>query len=122
VDILGPILQDVNNENEGLINFVRGEGREWKLGDSNHSNPVVVGPPNEAPTLMGDGYQDFMDTWVDRRKVVYVGANDGMLHCFDVLTGEEVWGFIPYNLQLLGKGILQETFMWTGVRWLPMFT
>jgi Tfp pilus tip-associated adhesin PilY1 len=21
-----------------------------------------------------------------------------MLHCFDVLTGEEVWGFIPYNL------------------------
>jgi Tfp pilus tip-associated adhesin PilY1 len=30
--------------------------------------------------------------------VVYVGANDGMLHCFDVLTGEELWGFIPYNL------------------------
>jgi hypothetical protein len=98
VDTLGPILQDVNNDNEGLINFIRGEGREWKLGDSNHSNPIVVGPPDEAPTIMGDGYQDFMNTWVDRRKVVYVGANDGMLHCFDVLTGEEVWGFIPYNL------------------------
>ncbi|NOR21816.1 MAG: hypothetical protein GQ476_03870, partial [Candidatus Aminicenantes bacterium] len=98
VDTLGPILQDVNNDNEGLINYVRGEGREWKLGDSNHSNPVVVSPPDGAATQMGDGYQDFMNTWVDRRKVVYVGANDGMLHCFDVLTGEELWGFIPYNL------------------------
>ncbi|MBA7616845.1 hypothetical protein ES703_24145 [subsurface metagenome] len=98
VGILGPILQDVNNDNEGLIGFIRGEGREWKLGDSNHSNPIVVGPPDEAPTLMGEGYQDFMNTWEDRRKVVYAGANDGMIHCFDVLTGEELWGFIPYNL------------------------
>ena len=98
VGILGPILQDVNNDNEGLIDFIRGEGREWKLGDSNHSNPIVVGPPDEAPTIMGDGYQEFMSTWEDRRKVVYVGSNDGMLHCFDVLTGEELWGFIPYNL------------------------
>ncbi|NIM59762.1 MAG: PQQ-binding-like beta-propeller repeat protein [Candidatus Aminicenantes bacterium] len=98
VAILGPILQDVNNDNEGLIDFIRGEGREWKLGDSNHSNPVVVGPPDEAPTIMGEGYAEFMNTWADRRKVVYVGSNDGMIHCFDVLTGEELWGFIPYNL------------------------
>jgi hypothetical protein len=98
IDILGPILQDVNNDNLGLIDFIRGEGREWKLGDSNYSNPIVVGPPDEAPTLMGDGYQEFMNTWQDRRKVLYVGANDGMIHCFDVLTGEELWGFIPYNL------------------------
>jgi len=98
VDILGPILQDVNNDNEGLINYIRGEGREWKLGDSNHSNPIVVGPPDESAVQMGDEYQEFMNTWEDRRKVVYVGANDGMIHCFDVLTGEELWGFIPYNL------------------------
>jgi hypothetical protein len=98
VDLLGPKLQDVNNDNEGLINFIRGEGREWKLADSDHSNPVVVGPPDESAIQMGDEYQDFMNTWADRRKVVYMGANDGMLHCFDVLTGEELWGFIPYNL------------------------
>jgi len=96
--ILGPILQDVNNDNDLLIDVIRGEGREWKLGDSNHSNPIVVGPPDETPALMGDGYLEFMNTWEDRRKVVYVGANDGMIHCFDVLTGEELWGFIPYNL------------------------
>jgi len=98
VGTLGPILQDVNNDNEGLINFIRGEGRDWKLGDSNHSNPIVIGPPIENPSLMGGGYQDFTLTWINRRKVLYLGANDGMLHCFDALTGEELWAFIPYNL------------------------
>ncbi|MFQ6108969.1 MAG: PilC/PilY family type IV pilus protein, partial [Candidatus Aminicenantales bacterium] len=98
VGTLGPILQDVNNDNEGLIRFVRGEGRTWKLGDINHSNPLVVGPPGGLASQMGDGYSDFKSNWQDRRKVVYVGANDGMIHCFDALTGEETWAFIPYNL------------------------
>jgi Tfp pilus tip-associated adhesin PilY1 len=96
--LLGPVLDDVNNDNIGLINFIRGEGREWKLGDINHSNPIVVGPPNEPSNVMGDGYLDFINDWNDRPKVMYVGTNDGMLHCFDLLTGEELWGFIPYNL------------------------
>jgi len=98
VDTLGPILQDVNNDNEGLINFIRGEGRSWKLGDINHFNPIVVGPPDGISSLMGDGYEEFKQTWANRTKVVYVGANDGMLHCFDARTGEELWAFIPYNL------------------------
>lgn len=116
VGVLGPILQDVNNDNEGLINFIRGEGREWKLGDSNHSNPIVVGPPFEAPQKMGDGYQDFINAWEDRRKVLYIGANDGMIHCFDVLTGEELWGFIPYNL-LPRMRDMWEVFPSTGQRY-----
>jgi outer membrane protein assembly factor BamB len=98
VATLGPLLQDVNNDNTGLIEFVRGEGRYWKLGDINHSNPVAVGAPDENPSAMGSGYESFATDNQDRRKVVYVGANDGMLHCFDALTGEEIWGFIPYNL------------------------
>ncbi len=98
VDVLGPILQDYNNDNEGLIGFVRGEGRPWKLGDINHSNPVVVGPPDGQPDLKGAEYDTFMTDWEDRTKVLYVGANDGMIHCFDVLTGEELWAYIPYNL------------------------
>ena len=95
---LGPILQDVNNDNAGLIDFIRGEGRDWKLGDINHSQLIVVGPPDETPGLMGAGYDTFLTSNQNRRKVVYVGANDGMIHCFDALTGEEIWGFIPYNL------------------------
>ncbi|MBS3818568.1 VCBS repeat-containing protein [bacterium] len=91
-------LDDDNNDEEGLIQFVRGEDRDWKLGDINHSNPAVVGPPDSTPSLMGPGYEDFVTTWEDRQKVMYVGANDGMLHCFDVVTGEELWGYIPHNL------------------------
>jgi len=95
---LAPLLNDQQNDNAGLINFVRGEGRYWKLGDINHSNPIVVGHPSGVASQMGAGYEDFLIDYRDRRQVLYVGANDGMLHCFDVLTGEELWAFIPYNL------------------------
>jgi len=95
---LEPLLQDVQGDDDGLIEFIRGEGRDWKLGDINHSNPVVIGPPIGVATQMGAGYDAFKLAWADRRKVLYVGANDGMLHCFDVLTGQELWGFIPYNM------------------------
>jgi hypothetical protein len=91
-------LQDVNNDNAGLIDFVRGKDRYWKMGDINHSTPIVIGPPSEDPAYMGTGYAEFQQAYAGRPKVLYVGANDGMLHCFDTATGEELWGFIPYNL------------------------
>ncbi|HPW17967.1 MAG TPA: PilC/PilY family type IV pilus protein [Candidatus Aminicenantes bacterium] len=91
-------LKDVNNDNAGLVDFVRGRDRYWKLGDINHSTPVVVGPPDEDSAYMGTGYAEFKTAYSSRPKVIYVGANDGMLHCFDIRTGEELWGFIPYNL------------------------
>jgi hypothetical protein len=91
-------LKDVNNDNAGLVDFVRGANRYWKLGDINHSTPVVIGPPSEDSAYMGAGYADFKTAYASRPKVLYVGANDGMLHCFDVATGEELWAFIPYNL------------------------
>jgi len=93
-----PALGDYNNDNAGLVDFVRGTGRYWKLGDINHSSPVVVGPPEEDATYMGAGYAEFKLAQADRTKVLYVGANDGMLHCFDISTGEELWAFIPWNL------------------------
>jgi hypothetical protein len=98
VDLLTPFLQDPNNDNDGLIDFIRGKDRDWKLGDLNHSTPVVVGPPNQVASLMGAGYSDFIKAKENRTKVLYVGANDGMLHCFNVTTGAELWAFIPYNL------------------------
>lgn len=98
VGALAWFLQDVNNDNDGLINFVRGKDRYWKMGDVNHSTPVVTGPPSEDSLIMGAGYAEFKEAYAMRQKVLYVGANDGMLHCFDTATGEELWGFIPYNL------------------------
>jgi hypothetical protein len=99
VGTLASFLQENNGLNADLINFVRGNGRYWKLGDVDHSNPVVVGPPDTNSPLMGQtGYAAFAAAQANRTKVVYVGANDGMLHCFRVTDGAELWGFVPYNL------------------------
>ncbi len=91
-------LNDYQNNNAGLIQFVRGEGRDWILGDINHSNPAICGAPEGEEIKMGAGYAAFMEAWKDRPKVLFVGANAGMIHCFSVLTGEELWAYIPYNL------------------------
>ena len=98
VATLGPILGDQNNDNEGLIDFIRAGGRDWKLGDINHSNPILVAPPDGDPNIMGSDYAGFKEIHKERRKVIIVGANDGLLHCFDATTGEELWAYIPYNL------------------------
>ncbi|MDD8026078.1 MAG: PilC/PilY family type IV pilus protein [Acidobacteriota bacterium] len=95
---LASLLADSNNDNAGLIEFVRGVGRDWKMGSILHSNPVILGPPAGDAVAMGTGYSAFMQTWAGRTPVVFLGANDGMLHCFDVATGAELWGYIPYNL------------------------
>lgn len=67
--------------------------RGWRLGPIIHSTPVVVGAP--ANYLIDETYQDFYNDHDSRRKMVYVGANDGMLHAFDANTGEERWAFVP---------------------------
>ncbi len=67
-----------------IIHYIRGSNESgyrdrkgWKLGDIAYSTPLVS------------------------NNRVYIGANDGMLHAFDIDTGEEIWAFIPNNL--LGK-------------------
>ncbi len=95
---LGPILNDPNNDAAGLINFVRGVGRTWKLGDIDHSTPVMVGPPSGSADQMGAGYATYKEARADRIKVLYVGANDGMLHAFDARDGNELWAYVPGNL------------------------
>ncbi len=70
VDQLAPHLSDFQNDNSGLIDFIRGEGRDWKLGDVNHSNPVVIGPPDGASVIMGAGYDLFMGEWEARTKTL----------------------------------------------------
>jgi hypothetical protein len=98
VGTLDDLLQDNDADNEGLIDFIRGEGRDWKLGDIQHSNPVLLGPPSLEAGTMGSGYLEFAQALAGRMKVLFVGANDGMLHCFNATTGEEIWGYIPHNL------------------------
>lgn len=86
-----------------LINFIRGDEiaglrtrmlevpvgsgnyKVWKLGDPIHSTPTVVGAPKARYDLaFGDPtYTAFYAKYRNRRQVVYVGANDGMLHAFN---------------------------------------
>jgi type IV pilus assembly protein PilY1 len=90
-------------ERDDLLDFVRGQGiyhptsgtegtkRDWILGDIIHSQPAVV---------------------YDRagsKNVLFVGANDGFLHCFvdndkntpETIADDEVheqWAFVPRDL------------------------
>jgi Tfp pilus tip-associated adhesin PilY1 len=54
-------------------------------------------PPSLDPPPDSD-YPGFADANKNRRSVIWVGANDGMLHGIDARLGKEVWAFVPFNL------------------------
>jgi len=86
-----------------LVNFLRGQDpvdkdgmrlyreRDKVLGDFIHSQPIYVKNPPFG--FLDDGYAAYKQT--SRDAIVYAAANDGMLHAFDALTGEERWAYIP---------------------------
>lgn len=63
------------------------------LGDVIDAAPVYVKAP---PFRYTDaGYTTFRTSNASRTGVVYVAANDGMLHAFNATTGSELWAFVP---------------------------
>ncbi|HEX5758527.1 MAG TPA: PilC/PilY family type IV pilus protein [Thermoanaerobaculia bacterium] len=62
-----------------------GDDVPYVLGDVFHSNPVVTGGPSNALFFANNvnGYREFAEKHRFRRKMLVVGANDGMLHVFD---------------------------------------
>src|SRR5690606_27642417 len=54
----------------------------WRLGDIINSSPVVIGAPSgDYDRRYGDStYLAYKQQYENRRQVVYVGGNDGMLH------------------------------------------
>jgi type IV pilus assembly protein PilY1 len=66
------------------------------LGDIVHSTPLLVGLPSVA--VSGPGYDTFLARYAARRKAIYVGANDGMLHAFDRSDGVELFAYVPNAL------------------------
>lgn len=77
--------------------------RALPLGAIISSTPAVMDPPSLDPPPDADyGRPEAADSYAgshkDRRSIIFVGANDGMLHAIDARTGYEVWAFIPYNL------------------------
>ncbi|TQV71198.1 hypothetical protein FKG94_20145 [Exilibacterium tricleocarpae] len=72
-----------------------------RLGDIVNSSPVFVGAPRARYPDAIEGtepekaYSKYVKDNASRPQVVYVGANDGMLHAFDAETGDELMGYIP---------------------------
>jgi len=78
--------------------------RSTVLGDIIHSAATFVGAPNQLYDF--DNYSAYAVANANRRPVVYVGSNDGMLHGFDAsintngsaiagTTGNELIAYVP---------------------------
>ena len=101
---------------EARLNYLRGDrtyeasaqvtytfrNRASLLGDIINSSPTFVKLPNNNwpnhspfPSSSGNAYTDFQVSQISRSGMVYVGANDGMLHGFSETTGEELIAYIP---------------------------
>jgi type IV pilus assembly protein PilY1 len=75
-----------------------GRAIDNRLGDILSSPPLYVGPPRRfyPDGLEAAAYSAFRDgTAKNRKSVVYVGANDGMLHALDAANGGELFAYIP---------------------------
>lgn len=95
-----------------------GDDEVWKLGDIVHSTPVSISkPPDNFHVIYSDeSYLTYYNAFKDRETVVYLGANDGMLHAFtswkynsttkqytqpsgtSESIGDEIWAYIPQGL------------------------
>lgn len=96
--------------NSDLVNYVRGdtskEGRKpggvfrnrlSRLGDIVNSNPVFVRENIDLryEDLGIPGYREFVEYKAARNGVLFVGANDGMLHAFRDSDGRELFAYVP---------------------------
>ncbi len=99
-----------------LIDFIRGDDsepsfreRESLLGDIVNSSPIYVGPPGMFyPDYglygeTGKRYSSFWQAHKTRTPMLYVGANDGMLHAFNATagqsnSGQEIFAYIPESV------------------------
>lgn len=99
------------NYGQALLNYLRGDRtneaqnngsyifrqRASVLGDIMGSSPIYVPAPYRTypDSLEPSPYSTFRNTYANRTPVVYVGANDGMLHGFNAATGVELFAYIP---------------------------
>lgn len=106
----GTCARDVNGDSDSVADDDLDKSlrkRASRLGDIFGSVPLVVGVPTTSwpstapfPTAAGETFADFKADLIaaPRMEVVYVGANDGMLHGFNAETGREVLAYLPASL------------------------
>ncbi len=98
-------LQPGDNLGQSRLNYLRGDtsqeqrnggafrNRTHLLGDIVDSQPLYIGAPNG--TYFTSSYFNFETSEANRTPVIYVGANDGMLHAFNANNGNEMFAFVP---------------------------
>ena len=94
-----------------LLSFIRGDrtnegptsatGKYFRqrtsvLGDIVDAEAVYVKTPMFS--YADSGYSTYKTNNATRQGMVYVGANDGMLHAFNSTTGQEAWAYVPQTL------------------------
>lgn len=99
------------------------------MGDIFHSNPQVIGGPANTLYFQRDlfGYRDFVELHAKRRKVLLLGANDGMLHAFDAGqfrvveeptrlvaafdngSGKEIFAYVPRSALPTLRGLATQS-------------
>lgn len=85
-----------DSANEGTGNNYRVRKNGFKLGDIVDSGPIYVGAPPFLPDYLGaTSHSAYRAAKVSRTPMIYVGANDGMLHGFDEVTGQEKLAYVP---------------------------
>ncbi|HEY4081428.1 MAG TPA: PilC/PilY family type IV pilus protein [Burkholderiaceae bacterium] len=86
---------DRTNEGDAITTNKYFRPRKAVLGDIVDSEAAFVGQPTLH--LSDAGYSDYkaLPAITSRQGVVYVGANDGMLHAFNATTGQEIWAYVP---------------------------
>ncbi len=97
-----PVSPPGTTDGQSVLNYLRGdrsgEGNTYRtrahvLADIINAEPLVVRPPMN--NYIDNGYSAFKTANAGRAKMVYQGANDGMLHAFNASTGAEVWAYVP---------------------------
>lgn len=98
-DRLNYVRGDTRKDGVGLV-----RKRDSRLGDIIHSAPRYVGAPlsnwpnNTFFGTAADNYSTYQNSLENRNGVVYVGANDGLLHGFRTSDGEEIFAYLPSAL------------------------
>lgn len=109
--------QKISLGNESIFEYVRGNDakerrrvggiyrdRESKLGDIVNSSPLFVHQSNGAYNFLPSSapekakYGAFYANKAKRTPMLYVGANDGMLHAFNANTGVEAFAYVPNSV------------------------
>ncbi len=100
----GDQTNELNSDGSSSTDFAIFRLREnGVLGDIVNSEPKFVSAPTSGfpDSLEAEPYSSFVSANANRRKLVWVGANDGMLHAFNAESdpndggGDSVFAYIP---------------------------